>query len=130
MKKIEAVIKPYKIEDVRDALFVAGVMGMTLSEVKGHGRQNGHSELFRGAEYVIDFLPKFKIEVVTSDEDANEIVDIITKAAYTGRVGDGKVFVTTIEKIIHIRTGEIRDEQMNKHHLDTMTLGLSKKSIA
>lgn len=118
MKKIEAVIRPYKLEDVYNALKAVGNMGMTLSEVKGHGRQNGHSELFRGAEYVIDFLPKYKIEVIAQDDDADRIIDVIAKASHTGRVGDGKIFISTIHKIIRIRTGEVDDEALEVHYMN------------
>ena len=106
MKKIEAVIKPFKLEDVKDALTEAGVTGMTVSDVKGYGRQQGHSELYRGAEYVVDFLPKIKIELVVADEDLDNTIDIIINSAKTGKIGDGKIFVSPIEKTIRIRTGE------------------------
>lgn len=110
MKKIEAVIKPFKLEDVKDALAQAGVTGMTVSDVKGYGRQQGHSELYRGAEYVVDFLPKIKLELIVADEDVDKIITVITEAAKTGNIGDGKIFVSSIEKIIRIRTGE-QDEE-------------------
>lgn len=106
MKKIEAVIKPFKLEDVKDALTEAGITGMTVSDVKGYGRQQGHSELYRGAEYVVDFLPKIKIELVVADEDVDNTIDIIINSAKTGKIGDGKIFVSPIEKTIRIRTGE------------------------
>lgn len=106
MKKIEAIIKPFKLDDVREALSVAGITGMTATEVKGFGRQKGHTELYRGAEYVVDFLPKVKIEVVVGDEQADACVEAITKAARTGKIGDGKIFVTTVERVVRIRTGE------------------------
>lgn len=106
MKKIEAVIKPFKLEDVKDALAEIGITGMTVSEVKGYGRQKGHSELYRGAEYVVDFLPKIKMEMVVDDEMVDKVVDTVVEAARTGKIGDGKIFVTDIEKIIRIRTGE------------------------
>jgi nitrogen regulatory protein P-II 1 len=106
MKKIEAVIKPFKLEDVKDALTGAGVTGMTVSDVKGYGRQQGHSELYRGAEYVVDFLPKIKVELVVADEDVDSTIEIITNAAKTGKIGDGKIFVSSIEKTVRIRTGE------------------------
>ncbi len=106
MKKIEAVIKPFKLEDVKDALTEAGITGMTVSDVKGYGRQQGHSELYRGAEYVVDFLPKIKIELIVSDENVDNTIDIIINAAKTGKIGDGKIFVSPIEKTIRIRTGE------------------------
>lgn len=110
MKKIEAVIKPFKLEDVKDAMIEAGINGMTVSEVKGYGRQQGHTELYRGAEYVVDFLPKIKIEVIVSAEDVDKVVDVITKAARTGKIGDGKIFVTSVEKIVRVRTGETDEE--------------------
>lgn len=106
MKKIEAVIKPFKLDEVKEALNTIGVNGMTISEVKGFGRQKGHTELYRGAEYVVDFLPKIKIEIVVKDEDVSKIVEAIEKSAKTGRIGDGKIFVTPVETIIRIRTGE------------------------
>ena len=106
MKLISAVIKPFKLEDVRQALAEAGVQGMTVTEVKGFGRQKGHTELYRGAEYVVDFLPKVKIEVVLADEMLDKAVDAIQKAAKTGRIGDGKIFISAIDDAIRIRTGE------------------------
>jgi nitrogen regulatory protein P-II 1 len=106
MKKIEAVIKPFKLDEVKDALNEAGIMGITVTEVKGFGRQKGHTELYRGAEYVIDFLPKVKIEVVVRDEMVPGVVGAIEKAARTGRIGDGKIFVTHVEEAVRIRTGE------------------------
>ena len=96
MKKIEAVIKPFKLEDVKDALAEAGVTGMTVSDVKGYGRQQGHSELYRGAEYVVDFLPKIKLELIVADEDVEKIITVITEAAKTGNIGDGKIFVSSL----------------------------------
>ena len=110
MKKIEAIIKPFKLEDVKDALTEKGINGMTVSEVKGYGRQQGHSELYRGAEYVVDFLPKIKIELVVSSEQVDEIVDAIVEAAKTGKIGDGKIFVSDIDRIVRIRTGETDNE--------------------
>ena len=110
MKKIEAVVKPFKLEDVKDALAEIGVTGMTVSEVKGYGRQQGHSELYRGAEYVVDFLPKIKIELVVTDENAEQTVNTIVEAARTGKIGDGKIFVSDIDKIVRIRTGETDNE--------------------
>ena len=110
MKKIEAVIKPFKLEDVIDALAQAGVTGMTVSDVKGYGRQQGHSELYRGAEYVVDFLPKIKLELIVADEDVDSIISVIIESAKTGKIGDGKIFVSPIEKIVRIRTGE-QDEE-------------------
>ena len=106
MKKIEAVIKPFKLDDVKSALHELGVQGMTVIEAKGHGRQKGHTELYRGAEYVIDFLPKVKIEVVVTDDQVADAVAAIQKAAQTGKVGDGKIFVTDVIDVIRIRTGE------------------------
>jgi nitrogen regulatory protein P-II 1 len=110
MKRIEAVIKPFKLEDVKDALTDAGITGMTVSDVKGYGRQQGHSELYRGAEYVVDFLPKVKIEIVIATEDVERCVNAISEAAQTGKIGDGKIFITSVERIIRIRTGEENQE--------------------
>jgi len=106
MKRVEAVIKPFKLEDVKDALAEIGITGMTVSEVKGYGRQKGHSELYRGAEYVVDFLPKIKMEMVVDEKDVEQVTSVIVEAARTGKIGDGKIFVSDIEKIIRIRTGE------------------------
>jgi nitrogen regulatory protein P-II 1 len=106
MKKIEAIIKPFKLEEVKDALGEIGIEGMTVSEVKGFGRQKGHTELYRGAEYVVDFLPKVKIEVVCDDAVVERAVEAIINSARTGRIGDGKIFVTSVEEVIRIRTGE------------------------
>jgi len=106
MKKIEAVIKPFKLDEVKEALQDAGVQGMTVLEAKGYGRQKGHSELYRGAEYVIDFLPKIKIEVVVPDDLVNSVVDAIQAAARTGKIGDGKIFISDVIDVIRIRTGE------------------------
>jgi len=106
MKKIEAIIKPFKLEDVKDALAEIGVTGMTVSEVKGYGAQKGHSELYRGAEYVVDFLPKIKMEMVVSDDMVEKTTSTIVEVARTGKIGDGKIFVSDIDKIIRIRTGE------------------------
>ena len=106
MKKIEAVIKPFKLEDVKEALTEAGITGMTISEVKGYGRQQGHSELYRGAEYVVDFLPKVKLDLIVDEGDVDRVIDIIVESARTGKIGDGKVFVSPIERIVRIRTGE------------------------
>lgn len=107
MKKIEAIIKPFKLEDVKEALVEAGIEGMTISEVKGYGRQQGHSELYRGAEYVVEFIPKVKIEIfVSSQEFADTAVNAIKEAAHTGKIGDGKIFVSDISSVIRIRTGE------------------------
>ncbi|MCE5360053.1 P-II family nitrogen regulator [Candidatus Igneacidithiobacillus taiwanensis] len=110
MKKIEAIVKPFKLDDVRDALQEIGIAGMTVTEVKGFGRQKGHTELYRGAEYVVDFLPKLKIEVVLPDALVDRAVDAIVEASRTGKIGDGKVFVSEITRIIRIRTGEEGDE--------------------
>jgi len=110
MKKVEAVIKPFKLDDVREALSEVGITGMTAIEVKGFGRQKGHTELYRGAEYVVDFLPKVKLEVIVKDEDVERCVETITNAARTGKIGDGKIFVTTVERVIRIRTGETGDD--------------------
>jgi len=106
MKKIEAIIKPFKLDEVREALNELGVSGLTVTEVKGFGRQKGHTELYRGAEYIVDFLPKIKIEVVVTTELLEVAVDAIVKAAHTGKIGDGKIFITSIERVIRIRTGE------------------------
>lgn len=106
MKKIEAIIKPFKLEEVKEALSGLGIEGMTVSEVKGFGRQKGHTEIYRGSEYTVDFLPKIKLEVVLDDEQVEQAVDAIVKAAKTGKIGDGKVFITSIEDAIRIRTGE------------------------
>ena len=106
MKKIEAIIKPFKLDDVREALQEMGLAGMTVTEVKGFGRQKGHTELYRGAEYVVDFLPKVKVEVVVSAAIADTVVDAIVKAARTGKIGDGKIFISTVERVVRIRTGE------------------------
>jgi|SRR3954447_4290526 nitrogen regulatory protein PII len=110
MKKIEAIIKPFKLEDVKDALSGLGVEGMTVSEVKGFGRQKGHTEIYRGSEYTVDFLPKIKIEVVLADGMANSAVDAIVKAAKTGKIGDGKVFVSSIDNAVRIRTEETGEQ--------------------
>jgi len=110
MKRIEAIIKPFKLEDVKDELAEAGISGMTVSDVKGYGRQQGHSELYRGAEYVVDFLPKIKLDLVVSDEQVDEVIKLISQAAKTGKIGDGKIFVSAIEKVIRIRTGEEDEE--------------------
>ena len=107
MKLITAVIKPFKLDDVREALSQIGVQGITVSEVKGFGRQKGHTELYRGAEYVVDFLPKIKIEVAIKADDVDSTIEAITKAAQTGKIGDGKIFVSALEQAIRIRTGEI-----------------------
>ena len=106
MKKIEAIIKPFKLDDVREALSEIGVTGMTVTEVKGFGRQKGHTELYRGAEYVVDFLPKVKIEAVVDDGLVDRVIEAVSKAANTGKIGDGKIFVSSIEQAVRIRTGE------------------------
>jgi nitrogen regulatory protein P-II 1 len=106
MKKIEAIIKPFKLDEVREALSEIGVTGLTVTEVKGFGRQKGHTELYRGAEYVVDFLPKVKLEIVVADSLLERALDAIIKAARTGKIGDGKIFVSTVEQVVRIRTGE------------------------
>ena len=106
MKLITAIIKPFKLDEVREALSQIGVQGITVTEVKGFGRQKGHTELYRGAEYVVDFLPKVKVEVAVKDEDVDRCVDAIVKAARTGKIGDGKIFITNVERVVRIRTGE------------------------
>jgi nitrogen regulatory protein P-II 1 len=110
MKKIEAVLKPFKLDEVREALSELGVSGLTVTEVKGFGRQKGHTELYRGAEYVVDFLPKVKVEVIVQDSLADRAIEAIVKAARTGKIGDGKIFVTSVEQVIRIRTGESGDD--------------------
>jgi nitrogen regulatory protein P-II 1 len=110
MKKVEAIIKPFKLDDVRESLAEIGITGMTVSEVKGFGRQKGHTELYRGAEYMVDFLPKVKIELVIQDELLDQALDVIVATAKTGKIGDGKIFVTDIERVIRIRTGEENEE--------------------
>ena len=106
MKKIEAIIKPFKLDDVKEALNEIGIQGMTLTEVKGYGRQKGHREIYRGAEYMVDFIPKLKIEIVIDADRVEEVVDTIAKAANTGKIGDGKIFVMPVESVIRVRTGE------------------------
>ena len=106
MKLVTAIIKPFKLDSVRDALSELGVAGVTVAEVKGFGRQKGHTELYRGAEYVVDFLPKIKLEFIVDDENLDKVIDTIKKAAHTGKIGDGKIFISNIEEIIRIRTGE------------------------
>jgi nitrogen regulatory protein P-II 1 len=106
MKKIEAIIKPFKLDEVREALSEVGITGLTVTEVKGFGRQKGHTELYRGAEYVVDFLPKIKIEIVVNSAQTEAAIDAIVKAARTGKIGDGKIFVTSVEQVVRIRTGE------------------------
>lgn len=107
MKKIEAIIKPFKLEEVKEALAEVGVQGMTVTEVKGFGRQKGHTEIYRGSEYTVDFLPKVKIEIVVDDAQAESVSSVIVKSANTGKIGDGKVFISTVEQAIRIRTGEM-----------------------
>ena len=110
MKKVDAIVKPFKLDEVKDKLNEIGVQGITVTEVKGFGRQKGHTELYRGAEYVVDFLPKVKLEIVIADAQAEEVIDTIMKAAQTGRIGDGKIFVTDLIDVIRIRTGERGEE--------------------
>jgi len=110
MKKIEAVIKPFKLDDVREALTEIGISGMTVSEVKGFGRQKGHTEIYRGAEYAVDFLPKVKVELVLADEDVERAIDIIVETARSGKIGDGKIFVYEVERVVRIRTGEENED--------------------
>jgi nitrogen regulatory protein P-II 2 len=112
MKLIKAIIKPFKLDDVREALSEVGVMGITVSEVKGFGRQKGHTELYRGAEYVVDFLPKVKIETVVDDDAVDKVIETISKAAATGKIGDGKIFVLNVEQAVRIRTGESGSEAL------------------
>jgi nitrogen regulatory protein P-II 1 len=109
MKKVEAIIKPFKLDEVRESLAEAGVTGLTVTEVKGFGRQRGHTELYRGAEYVVDFLPKTKVEMIVSDDHVERVVEAIVKAARTGKIGDGKIFVSSVEQVVRIRTGETGD---------------------
>ena len=106
MKKVEAVIKPFKLDDVKEALNEIGVTGMTISEVKGYGRQKGHKEIYRGAEYVVDFIPKVKLEIIVAAEKVEEVVETIRRAASTGKIGDGKIFVLPVEEVVRVRTGE------------------------
>ena len=110
MKKVEAIIKPFKLDDVRESLAEIGITGMTVLEVKGFGRQKGHTELYRGAEYMVDFLPKVKIELVIKDDLVDQAIDVIVETARTGKIGDGKIFVTDVERVIRIRTGEENEE--------------------
>jgi nitrogen regulatory protein P-II 1 len=106
LKKVEAIIKPFKLDEVKDALNEIGIQGITVSEIKGFGRQKGHTELYRGAEYVVDFIPKIKMEIIVSDDIVSKVVETIEHAAKTGRIGDGKIFVTSVEEVVRIRTGE------------------------
>jgi nitrogen regulatory protein P-II 1 len=110
MKRIEAIIKPFKLEDVKEALSEAGITGMTVSDVKGYGRQQGHSELYRGAEYVVDFIPKIKVDLVVEANQVDSTIELIANAAKTGKIGDGKIFVSNVEKVVRIRTGETDEE--------------------
>jgi len=112
MKKVEAIIKPFKLDEVKEALSSVGCQGLTVTEVKGFGRQKGHTELYRGAEYVVDFLPKVKLEVIVSDDKVSQVVEAVEKAAKTGRIGDGKIFVLAVEEIVRIRTGERGNEAL------------------
>lgn len=106
MKKIEAVIKPFKLDDVKEALNDIGIHGMTVSEVKGYGRQKGHTEIYRGAEYAVDFIPKLKVEIIVEDDRLAQVIDVIQKSASTGKIGDGKIFVLPVEEVVRVRTGE------------------------
>ncbi|MCX7104586.1 MAG: P-II family nitrogen regulator [Methylococcales bacterium] len=112
MKLITAIVKPFKLDDVREALSDIGVSGVTVTEVKGFGRQKGHTELYRGAEYVVDFLPKAKVEVAVADQLVSQAIEVITKAANSGKIGDGKIFVTNLEQVVRIRTGETGDDAL------------------
>ncbi|MEJ2620756.1 MAG: P-II family nitrogen regulator [Candidatus Thiodiazotropha sp.] len=112
MKMISAIIKPFKLDDVREALSDVGVAGITVTEVKGFGRQKGHTELYRGAEYVVDFLPKIKVEIAVDDEIVDQVVEAITNASKTGKIGDGKIFVTSLEQVVRVRTGETGSEAL------------------
>lgn len=110
MKKIEAIVKPFKLDDVKEALNEMGIKGMTISEVKGYGRQKGHKEIYRGAEYIVDFIPKVKMEIIVESSQVDEVVDTIRNAANTGKIGDGKIFVLPVEQVIRVRTGEKGEE--------------------
>ena len=112
MKKIDAIIKPFKLDEVKEALNEIGIQGITVSEVKGFGRQKGHTELYRGAEYVVDFIPKIKLEIIVADDILSKVVEAIEKSAKTGRIGDGKIFVTPVEAVVRIRTGETGEEAL------------------
>ena len=112
MKKIEAIIKPFKLDEVREVLSDLGIMGLTATEVKGFGRQKGHTELYRGSEYVVDFLPKTKIEVAVSDANVEAVIDAIANVSNTGKIGDGKIFISTLEQVVRIRTGEIDEDAL------------------
>ncbi len=112
MKLITAIIKPYKLDEVREALSEVGVAGLTITDVKGFGRQKGHTELYRGSEYVVDFLPKTKIEIATSDENSESVIDAISNIANTGKIGDGKIFVSDLDQVLRIRTGELNEDAL------------------
>ncbi|KIH78165.1 MULTISPECIES: P-II family nitrogen regulator [Geoalkalibacter] len=112
MRKVEAIIKPFKLDEVKEALNEIGIQGLTVSEVKGFGRQKGHTELYRGAEYVVDFIPKIKMEIIVRDDLVSKVVDAIAEAARTGRIGDGKIFVTPVDEVVRIRTGETGDDAL------------------
>ncbi len=112
MKKVEAIIKPFKLDEVKESLSEIGIQGITVSEVKGFGRQKGHTELYRGAEYVVDFIPKIKMEIIVSDDIVAKVIEQIAEAAKTGRIGDGKIFVTPVEEVVRIRTGETGDDAL------------------
>ncbi|MHB8058068.1 MAG: P-II family nitrogen regulator [Desulfuromonadaceae bacterium] len=112
MKKVEAIIKPFKLDEVKESLNEIGIQGITISEVKGFGRQKGHTELYRGAEYVVDFIPKIKLEIIVADSILPQVVEAIEKAAKTGRIGDGKIFVTNVEEVVRIRTGETGEDAL------------------
>jgi len=112
LKKVEAIIKPFKLDEVKEALNEIGIQGITISEVKGFGRQKGHTELYRGAEYVVDFIPKIKLEIIVSDSILPQVIDAIEKSAKTGRIGDGKIFVTPVEAVVRIRTGETGEDAL------------------
>lgn len=112
MKKVEAIIKPFKLDEVKESLNEIGIQGITICEVKGFGRQKGHTELYRGAEYVVDFIPKVKIEIIVADSILSQVVEAIEKSAKTGRIGDGKIFVTNVEEVIRIRTGETGEDAL------------------
>jgi len=112
MRKVEAIIKPFKLDEVKEALNEIGIQGITVSEVKGFGRQKGHTELYRGAEYVVDFIPKIKMEIIVKDDMVAQVVGVIAEAARTGRIGDGKIFVTPVDEVVRIRTGERGDEAL------------------
>jgi nitrogen regulatory protein P-II 1 len=112
MKKIEAIIKPFKLDDVKEALNGIGIKGMTISEVKGYGRQKGHTEIYRGAEYLVDFLPKVKVEIIIPDDQVEQVLETILTAARTGKIGDGKIFVLPVEKVVRVRTGEVDIEAL------------------